>query len=161
MTTLIGYRWKCSDVWSRVVLITRKLPFIILFSLESKFLSSQILKRATLDAFSEVIVIPSCQCKKQLGTGKPVRIRYKNCWWLQRGGSPLPIPNREVKLHSADGTAFRWESRSPPTQFTTSLVDHVSARLLSFKDLQIEILYGLQQFSRGGLNLLRHFQLNA
>jgi metallophosphoesterase superfamily enzyme len=23
MTTLIGYRWKCSDVWSRVVLITR------------------------------------------------------------------------------------------------------------------------------------------
>ena len=28
---------------------------------------------------------------------------------------PLPIPNREVKLHSADGTAVRWESRSPPT----------------------------------------------
>ncbi len=26
MTTLIGYRWKRSDVWSRVVLITRKLP---------------------------------------------------------------------------------------------------------------------------------------
>ena len=25
MTTLIGYRWKCSDAWSRVVLITRKL----------------------------------------------------------------------------------------------------------------------------------------
>ena len=29
---------------------------------------------------------------------------------------PLPIPNREVKLPSADGTAFRWESRSPPTK---------------------------------------------
>ena len=28
---------------------------------------------------------------------------------------PLPIPNREVKLHSADGTTARWESRSPPT----------------------------------------------
>ena len=26
MTTLIGYRWKSSDVRSRVVLITRKLP---------------------------------------------------------------------------------------------------------------------------------------
>jgi hypothetical protein len=25
MTTLIGYRWKCSDVWSRVILITQKL----------------------------------------------------------------------------------------------------------------------------------------
>ena len=29
MTRLIGYRWKCSDVWSRVVLITRKLPSIL------------------------------------------------------------------------------------------------------------------------------------
>ena len=28
---------------------------------------------------------------------------------------PLPIPNREVKLHSADGTAVWWESRSLPT----------------------------------------------
>ncbi len=28
---------------------------------------------------------------------------------------PLPIPNREVKLVSADGTAERWESRSTPT----------------------------------------------
>ena len=27
---------------------------------------------------------------------------------------PLPIPNREVKLQSADGTARRWESRSAP-----------------------------------------------
>ena len=28
---------------------------------------------------------------------------------------PLPIPNREVKPISADGTAERWESRSMPT----------------------------------------------
>ena len=27
MTTLIGYRWKCSNVCSRVVLMTRKLPY--------------------------------------------------------------------------------------------------------------------------------------
>ena len=27
---------------------------------------------------------------------------------------PLSIPNREVKLHSADGTAERWESRLAP-----------------------------------------------
>ena len=27
---------------------------------------------------------------------------------------PLPIPNREVKPVSVDGTAFVWESRSPP-----------------------------------------------
>ena len=30
------------------------------------------------------------------------------------GVPPLPIPNREVKPLSADGTAERWESRSPP-----------------------------------------------
>ena len=35
---------------------------------------------------------------------------------------PLPIPNREVKLHSADGTAVRWESRSPPTPHNLGLV---------------------------------------
>ena len=31
------------------------------------------------------------------------------------GVPPLPIPNREVKPASADGTAAMWESRSPPT----------------------------------------------
>ena len=30
------------------------------------------------------------------------------------GDPPLPIPNREVKPVSADGTALRWESRSMP-----------------------------------------------
>src|SRR5690606_37223739 len=35
--------------------------------------------------------------------------------WLLRWGSPLPIPNREVKPISADGTAVRWESMSPPS----------------------------------------------
>ena len=30
------------------------------------------------------------------------------------GDPPLPIPNREVKPVSADGTASRWESRSMP-----------------------------------------------
>ena len=31
-----------------------------------------------------------------------------------RGDPPLPIPNREVKPLSADGTAERWESRLAP-----------------------------------------------
>ena len=34
--------------------------------------------------------------------------------WLLRRGSPLPIPNREVKPASADGTAVMWESMSSP-----------------------------------------------
>ena len=35
--------------------------------------------------------------------------------WLLRRGSPLPIPNREVKPACADGTAILWESMSPPS----------------------------------------------
>ena len=31
------------------------------------------------------------------------------------GVPPLPIPNREVKPTSADGTAEMWESRSSPS----------------------------------------------
>ena len=38
----------------------------------------------------------------------------KNLRWLLRRGSPLPIPNREVKPACADGTAILWESMSPP-----------------------------------------------
>ena len=34
--------------------------------------------------------------------------------WLWRRGSPLTIPNREVKPVCADGTADWWESRPPP-----------------------------------------------
>src|SRR5215216_327929 len=38
------------------------------------------------------------------------------------GETPLPIPNRAVKPHSADGTwlARAWESRSPPVSSYTS-----------------------------------------
>jgi hypothetical protein len=53
-----------------------------------------------------------------------ISIRYANIeklskatnllrWLLQRG-SPLPIPNREVKPACADGTAVMWESMTPP-----------------------------------------------
>ena len=37
------------------------------------------------------------------------------------GDPPLPIPNREVKPVSADGTASRWESRSMPNLERASL----------------------------------------
>ena len=42
-------------------------------------------------------------------------MKLRQLRWLQQWGSPLPIPNREVKPISADGTALRWESRSPPS----------------------------------------------
>ena len=46
------------------------------------------------------------------------------------GVPPLPIPNREVKPVSADGTAEMWESRSTPT-FKKSLIPY-GVRLFFF-----------------------------
>lgn len=34
----------------------------------------------------------------------PLTGGIQRLWWLLRAGSPLTIPNREVKLPSADGT---------------------------------------------------------
>ena len=43
------------------------------------------------------------------------------------GDPPLPIPNREVKPVSADGTADRWESRS-----MLNLEERASSKTRSF-----------------------------
>ena len=40
------------------------------------------------------------------------------------GVPPLPIPNREVKPDSADGTALLWESRSSPTLIKSLMRNH-------------------------------------
>src|SRR3954452_7214932 len=52
------------------------------------------------------------------------------------GDTPLPIPNREVKPLSADGTwpARAWESRSPPIIHTS----RPSGRLVLFRALRLE-----------------------
>ena len=46
--------------------------------------------------------------------------------------TPDPIPNSEVKLLCADGTAWRsvWESRSPPDPFLTPRGFHAPGRFL-------------------------------
>ena len=43
-----------------------------------------------------------------------------------KGDPPLPIPNREVKPFSADGTADRWESRKMPNLDGESYSDVLS-----------------------------------
>ncbi len=50
--------------------------------------------------------------------------------WLLRRGSPLPIPNREVKPDCADGTAVMWESMSPPFFRNPILTDGVFCFIL-------------------------------
>jgi hypothetical protein len=50
--------------------------------------------------------------------------------WLYPRGSPLPIPNREVKPARADGTALVRESRSLPN-YIQSLWQNPEAFLFS------------------------------
>ena len=48
------------------------------------------------------------------------------------GDPPLPIPNREVKPVSADGTAPGWESRSMPNLERASSTNPLFFYFLSF-----------------------------
>ena len=100
---MIGYRCKCSNVFSQVVLIGREAyPF--------KFLNTDLIfsYRLTLSFFHFIFA------------------DYWSALSLNFGGfslgvTPLPIPNREVKPQYADGTACAgvWESRSLPNFILT------------------------------------------
>ena len=99
MTTLIGYRWKCSDVWSQVVLITRQLPFLFYNALlcYTCFYSSNTLLQ--LSFFTKDI-------SEKFNVNFMSNAHTKDNGGYSVGVPPLPIPNREVKPYSADGTAF-------------------------------------------------------
>ena len=99
ITTLIGYRWKCSDVWSQVVLITRQLPFLFYNALlcYTCFYSSNTLLQ--LSFFTKDI-------SEKFNVNFMSNAHTKDNGGYSVGVPPLPIPNREVKPYSADGTAF-------------------------------------------------------
>src|SRR4029079_6565962 len=86
ITTSIGGRYKARESFSRPVLISREAW--------PGYIVSQVLSVFTASRFG------------------------RHPLWGGYGGgvTPLPIPNREVKPSSADGTAREtgWESRSPP-----------------------------------------------
>jgi hypothetical protein len=99
MTRLIGYRCKCSNAFSQVVLIGREAyPF--------KFLNTDLIfsYRLTLSFFHFIFY---AEIFSAIGL---------NFGGFSLGVTPLPIPNREVKPQHADGTACAgvWESRSLP-----------------------------------------------
>ena len=99
MTRLIGYRCKCSNAFSQVVLIGREAyPF--------KFLNTDLIfsYRLTLSFFHFIFYADNCSAQGL------------NFGGFSLGVTPLPIPNREVKPQHADGTACAgvWESRSLP-----------------------------------------------
>ena len=83
-----------------------------------------------------------CQILKEIGF---VYIEYTNYkeknGGYSEGEPPLTIPNREVKPFSADGTAFRWESRSLPVFFINCLVSFDRAFfLLRFSIMVIKMV---------------------
>ena len=78
--------------------------------IQDKFLYLSML-RYLLDASSWWLKVDSCW-KIQQPTIKNQQLTTLR--WLLRRGSPLPIPNREVKPACADGTAVMWESMSSP-----------------------------------------------
>src|SRR3954452_24049766 len=66
-------------------------------------------------------VAPACNRRVMLDCFAPAVFKARRRALAISGGycvgeTPLPIPNRAVKPHSADGTwpARAWESRSPP-----------------------------------------------
>ena len=73
-----------------------------------------------------------------------------------KGDPPLPIPNREVKPFSADGTADRWESRKMPNLDGESYRDvtlslfvlsrFVLSRLVSFRLVLWLLLFSVFSF---------------
>lgn len=123
MTRLIGYRCKCSNVFSRVVLIGREAyPFKFINTV--RFLSY----RLTLSLFFLSL----------------------NFGGYSLGVTPLPIPNREVKPQNADGTACAgvWESRSLPGFILIPIFDRdffccYGLPILKMKFVYLKIIFNL------------------
>ena len=79
---MIGYRCKDRDIFSRVVLITRK---------------------AFLHTISSSVYVKGLV---ELGPLKKSQVKQRSLGGYSSELPPLPIPNREVKLTHADGTAY-------------------------------------------------------
>lgn len=115
MTTSIGHRWKCGNACSRVVLIARqacahtsalpregrtdlyRLPYDdVPYPLLEKYVVYPPLKKH-YSKLSHYYVTSATLSDRR---------RYSRFRWPWRRGTPLTIPNREVKTVSADGTAI-------------------------------------------------------
>lgn len=111
MTTLIGYRWKGSNVRSRVVLIARQAcaharPLLRKGTDDDLyfFLFYDTLFNTIRAFFLYRILFHSCQ--RYCGGGRDREHPDPKLRWPWRRGPPLTIPNREVKTVCADGTAI-------------------------------------------------------
>ena len=79
---MIGYRCKDRDIFSRVVLITR------------------------MAFFKYYLIFDECQDLVELVPLEKNQIKQRSLGGYSSEVPPLPIPNREVKLTHADGTAY-------------------------------------------------------
>ena len=128
---MIGYRCKCSNAFSQVVLIGREAyPF--------KFLNTDLIFSYRL-ALSFFHFIFNAEIFSAIGL---------NFGGFSLGVTPLPIPNREVKPQHADGTACAgvWESRSLPRFILIPIFDR-------------DFFYPFVNFSALGSNSFYKFQM--
>ena len=53
-------------------------------------------------------------CNQQVVGSTPIQLQIRLCGYYSKEDTPVPIPNTEVKLLSADGTwwATAWESKT-------------------------------------------------
>ena len=110
--------WKCSNTWSLPILISRAAyPYFLINTL----LTTLLFNYRVLFRFKghQDQVLPGT-VYYAAGTDSSVFCPLISDFCFYGGHSkedpPVPIPNTEVKLFSADGTARAtvWESRSPP-----------------------------------------------
>src|SRR6201998_4802739 len=88
MTTLIGARCKCSNAFSRGVLIPRQN-------------SRKELWESRKHCFAMHVF--SFLCRSSFSTGRSLDLKVV-CWWFGEGETPVLIPNTAVKPFCADGS---------------------------------------------------------
>ena len=105
MTTLIGGRWKRRKAWSRPVLIG---PFAY------EFLDSRCRDFLASGFRIKWLAVYGRNWKRNPARGFSSRREFFVSGAMSGVATPLPIPNREVKHSSGDGSAiFGWCKSSP------------------------------------------------
>ena len=125
--------WKCGNTWSLPILISRAAyPYFLIITLLANLLFD----------YLDTLTIPASLLQESFRGSYPpcswgTKVKYNKgqkavpgfcsliadfCGGHSKEDPPVPIPNTEVKLFCADGTARAtvWESRSPPFSYTQS-----------------------------------------
>ena len=113
MTRLIGFRWKCSNAWSREVLMIHIPIRKCVYHTKRKNVDSVTNLQACFLRDTYLYLRHSFA-----KNGKIFNILF---WWFSTVVTPLPIPNRVVKRWYTDGTGFPGRVGVAGTKYWISL----------------------------------------